>query len=256
MDVTRLSLARVLDLGVTISWREAAAVLVEAVDRAHQLGGTNPDPVTQASVLLTRGGEVVLTEQAERAHPEAVAGLVADLLRGCDDPGDLGHAVSSGQLLPFLELVGHDTTWKRRRAQIATLALRALAAQADHAQDVEVVAPFAGSEPGRRQYVRRSSRNRVVETPPQRRQPSPAGRPAAPPRRVSARAVIFTAIAISAGAAGLGFWRAASSRPRPGSPVSQRAPGPFVPVVAPEPAPDLDVRMPASTPGAADRVPD
>lgn len=254
MDVTRLSLARVLDLGVTISWREAAAVLVEAVDRAQQLGGTNPEPVPQETVLLTRGGEVVLTEQAERAHPEAVAGLVSDLLRGCDDPGDLGNAVSTGQLLPFLELVAHDTTWKRRRAQIATLALRALAAQADHSHDVKDAATLAGSEPGRRQYIRRSARNRVVEAPAPRRVPPPAGRPAPPTRRVSARAVIFTAIAISAGAAGLGFWRAASSQPRPGAPVSQRVPRSLMPVAAAQPAPPPGVRSPA--PVAADRLPD
>lgn len=252
MDVTRLSLARVLDLGVTISWREAAAVLVEAVDRAHQLGGTNPEPVPQQSVLLTRGGEVILTDQAERAHPEAVAGLVSDLLRGCDDPGDLGSAVSAGQLLPFLELVSHDTTWKRRRAQIATLALRALAAQADHAQDVEAVMPGVGSEPGHRQYVRRSSRPRVVEAPPQRQRP--AAGPASSARRVSARAVIFTAIAISAGAAGMGLWRAASSRPRPGSPVSHRAPGFLVPAVAAVPV--SDPARPTPVPAVSDRAPD
>jgi hypothetical protein len=255
MDVTRLSLARVLDLGVTITWREASAVLVEAVDRAGQLGGTNPRPVPPASVLLTRGGDVVLTEQAERADGDAVAALATDLLRGCDDPGDLGIALRSGQLRPFLELVAHDTTWKRRRAQIATLALRALAAQADQMVAGEAVAPDAGPQPARRQYVRRSSRSRAIDPPPPPPRP-PAAPPAPPTRRVSARAVIFVAIAISAGAAGMGLWRASSARPRPGSPVSQRAPGFLVPVVAAEPAPTPPRPSAPPRPEAADRAQD
>ena len=39
MDVTRMSIARVLELGVPICWREAAAVVFESVDRAHDSDG-------------------------------------------------------------------------------------------------------------------------------------------------------------------------------------------------------------------------
>lgn len=251
MDVTRLSLARVLDLRVPITWREAAAVLVEAVDRAQQLGGASPEPVPPASVMLTRGGDVVLTDQAERARGEAVAGLATDLLRGCDDPGDLGIALRSGELLPFLELVAEETTWKRRRAQIATLALRALAAQADQGLTGEAVAAGSGHAPG--QYIRRSSRPRSIDAPPPHRQRPPVGRPAEHTRRVSGRVVIFAAIALSAGAAGMGLWRAAASRPRPGSPVSRRAPGFLVPVVATVPTPDPPLPSPSP---ATDSAPD
>jgi hypothetical protein len=197
MDVTRLSLARILELGIPITWRDASAVLVEAVTRAQQLGGTIAEPVKPVGVLLTRGGEVVLTEQADRAHPEAVAALAADLLRACDDPGDLGDAVEAGELMAFLDALGHETTWKRRRVQIATVALRAIAAHADQ--------------------VRSTMKVRVHERP--RRDddtPRPSARPvrhpeavAAPPaRRLSARVIVWTVVAISATAAGLSAWRA------------------------------------------------
>jgi hypothetical protein len=202
-------------------------------------------------VLLTRGGDVVFTEQAERAHAEAVATLATDLLRGCDDPGDLGAALRAGQVGPFLESVARDSTWKRRRAQIATLALRALAAQADQSLAAETVAPGTRLQPARRQYVRRSSRSRANDASP-RPHPRPAAA-ATPTRRIGARAVIFVAIAISAGAAGVGLWRASSARPRPGSPVSQRTPG-FVPVVAAEPAPTSPLPPPPRRREAADRA--
>jgi hypothetical protein len=212
MDVTRLSLARVLELGIPITWREAGAVLVEAVDRARQLGGTGTAPVKPASVLLTRGGEVVLAEHAERAHPDAVAALAADLLRACADPGDLGEAVASGELMAFLDALGHETTWKRRRVQVATLALRAIATHADQLRST--------------MKVRTYDRHRRDDD-----APRPSARPArhheaaatVPARRLSARVIIWTVVALSATAAGLSAWRAEAGPFAP-SPSAQ---GPF-----------------------------
>lgn len=206
MDVTRLSLARVLELGVPISWREAGAVVFEAVYRAQQLGGPRPEPVDADDCLITRGGEVVFAERAERAHPEAVAALANALLQGCDDPGEFGTAVEAGRILPFLETLGCETTWKRRRVQIATLALRALAAHADDLR-ARSQAMVAG----------RSSRLGNG--------PSPSARPAAQPaastqrqgepssgllRRISARLAIWTIVAASVTAVGFSEWRANS----------------------------------------------
>ena len=131
MDVTRMSIARVLELGVPISWREAAAVVFEGVSTAHDREGRATSRVAPDSCLITRGGEVVLSDDASCGDPEAIAGLAADLLTGCADRGDLGAALDAGRLLPFLEKLGEDTTWKRRRVQIAALALRALNAEAD-----------------------------------------------------------------------------------------------------------------------------
>ena len=131
MDVTRMSIARVLELGVPISWREAAAVVYEGVSTGHDREGRATSRVAPDSCLITRGGEVVLSDDASCGDPETIARLAADLLTGCADRGDLGAALDAGRLLPFLEKLGEDTTWKRRRVQIAALALRALNAEAD-----------------------------------------------------------------------------------------------------------------------------
>jgi hypothetical protein len=209
MDVTLLSLARVLELGVPISWREAGAVVFEGVYRAQQLDGPRPEPVDAEDCLITRGGEVVFAERAERAHPEAVAALASTLLRGCDDPGEFGAAVDAGRILSFLETLGRETTWKRRRVQIATLALRALAAHADDLRArSQATAAGRSSRPGNR--------------------PWPSARPAAQPaastqrqglrssgllRRISARLVIWSMVAASVTAVGVSAWRADSVPP-------------------------------------------
>jgi hypothetical protein len=197
MDVTRLSLARVLELRIPITWRDASAVLVEVVYRTQQLGGTNPDPVRPVSVLLTRGGEVVLTEQAERAHPDAAAALAADLLRACADRGDLGEAVEAGELMAFLDAQGHETTWKRRRVQIATVALRAIVA---HADQVRSTMKIRGHE--------RQRGDHDAPRPSTRSVPHREASLAPPARRLSARMIVWTVVALSATAAGLSAWRA------------------------------------------------
>jgi hypothetical protein len=215
MDVTRLSLARVLELGVPVSWREAAAVVFEAVYRAQHMAGPRPEPVAPDDCLITRGGEVVFAEHADRAHPEGVAALATTLLRGCDDPGEFGAAVAAGRVLPFLETLGHHTTWKRRRVQIATLALRALAA---HADDLRARSQATMSGRPSRLASRPGAATR------------PAARPAAPAerqgassssllQRISARLVIWTLVAASVTAVGVSAWRADSAQAS-ASPIS------------------------------------
>ena len=210
MDVTRLSIARVLELGVPVTWQEASAVVFESVDRAQQLGGSHTERVSPDCCLITRGGEVVLSEQAERTHPEVVAALAADLLRGCDEPGELGAALASGRLLPFLEAFSHDTTWKRRRVQIAAVALRAIAAHADEMRAKSATtARVAGGTTA--PMTRREPRRTVVATsppPPQRMRQRLGPLDTAPRRRISARLIIWTVVAISVTAVGLSAWRA------------------------------------------------
>ena len=210
MDVTLLSLARVLELGVPISWREAGAVVFEAVYRAQQLDGPRPEPVDADDCLITRGGEVVFAERAERAHPEAVAALASALLQGCADPGEFGAAVDAGRILPFLEKLGQETTWKRRRVQIATLALRALAAHAD-----DLRARSQATAAGR--SSRRGNRPWPADSPAastHRREPSTGLL-----RRISARLAIWTIVAASVTAVGLSAWRA-ESVPTSAPPIS------------------------------------
>jgi hypothetical protein len=220
MNVTRLSLARILELRVPMTWRDAGAVLVEGVYRAQELGGTSLDPIAPDTVLVTRGGEVVLTGDAQRAHPEAVAALADDLLRGCEDRGDLGDAIASGDLLPFLESLSHDTSWKRRRVEIATLALRGIAAHADQLRSMIRArsAATADAAAGRsRREPRRAAGDHGFGATVDRHRESATGSSA---RRVSARAVIWTVVAISATAAGLSVWLA-DTGPFAPSPTTQ-----------------------------------
>ena len=132
MDSTRLSLARVLELGVRLSWREAAAIVYEAMARTGPTKGERPSHVASADCELTRGGEVVLLDEAARARPETVLRLLEDLLPACDSPGGLGAAFEAGRAIAFLEDLSLQVTAKRRRVEIAAVALRAIGADADH----------------------------------------------------------------------------------------------------------------------------
>ena len=96
MDATRISIARVLDLDVPVSWREAAAVLGEAVSFCRRTGGTSPERPQPSACLVTRGGQVVLEAAAAHARPDAVVTLATDLLRRCAEPEQLGAAVRAG----------------------------------------------------------------------------------------------------------------------------------------------------------------
>ena len=131
MDSTRISLARVLELGVRVSWREAAAIVHEAVALTGPTKGTRPTHVGPDACVLTRGGDVVLTGDAAKARPETVVRLLEDLLVACDSPGGLAAALERGTAIAFLEELSLRTTPKRRRVEIAAVALRGIAAEAD-----------------------------------------------------------------------------------------------------------------------------
>ena len=103
MESPRISLARVLELGVRVSWREAVAIVHEAVARTAATEGAGPARVTAESCLLTRGGDVVLTGTAAQARPEAVVRLLDDLLASCSNPGRFSGAVADGTALDMIE---------------------------------------------------------------------------------------------------------------------------------------------------------
>jgi hypothetical protein len=149
MDSTRISIARVIELGVQVSWREAAAIIHEAVSQTGPTKGARPSRVSSDACLLTRGGEVVLTGEAQKARPETVVRLLEDLLAVCDSPGGLASALESGTALAFLEDLSQRTTPKRRRVEIASVALRALAAAADRAREESDEREAALAEPER-----------------------------------------------------------------------------------------------------------
>ena len=128
MESPRISLARVLELGVRVSWREAVAIVHEAVAGTGATEGAGPARVTAESCLLTRGGDVVLAGTAAQARPEAVVRLLDDLLASCSNPGRFSGAVANGTALDMIEELSQHTTAKRRRVEVASVALRGLAA--------------------------------------------------------------------------------------------------------------------------------
>ncbi len=80
MESPRITLARVLELEVPVTWREATAIVHEAVAQATGAEGSGPVTVTPASCLLTRGGDVILAEEATRASRETMVRVLDDLL--------------------------------------------------------------------------------------------------------------------------------------------------------------------------------
>ena len=131
MESNRISLARVLDLGVRVSWREAAAIVHEAMALTRPASGARPDRVLPESCVLTRGGEVLLLDDAAQARPETVLRLLAPLLTACDARGGLGSAFENGVAINFLEELALRVTAKRRRVEIAGVAIRGLGARAE-----------------------------------------------------------------------------------------------------------------------------
>jgi hypothetical protein len=134
MESTRITVARALELGVRLSWREATAIVQEAIARAAPTEGVGPARVTIDDCVLTRGGDVMLTGTAAWARPEAVVPLLDDLLARCSDPGRFAGAVADGTALEMLAELTQHTTAKRRRVEVASVALRGLAAAAEAAR--------------------------------------------------------------------------------------------------------------------------
>ncbi len=144
MDSTRISLARVLELGVQVSWREAAAIVHEAVALTGPTKGARPNRVGPDACVLTRGGEIILVGNAAKARPETLVLLLEHLLPACDSTGGLGAAFERGTVLAFLEELSQRTTGKRRRVEIASVAIRAIAAEAErsmHHRDLDQPEP-------------------------------------------------------------------------------------------------------------------
>jgi hypothetical protein len=143
MDSTRISLARVIELGIRLNWREAAAILHEALILTGPTKGARPSRVGAESCVITRGGEVTLIGAAARARPETIVRLLEDLLPACDSPGGLGAAYEHGTAIAFLEELSQRTTPKRRRVEIASVAIRAISAEADRAREADEAAEQA-----------------------------------------------------------------------------------------------------------------
>ena len=122
---------RLVALGVAVQSQQAGAVLIEAIKQTQWSGDPSEVAARSDECLLTRGGAVVLVGDTAQAAPAALVALLDDLLSVCADPDRLGIAHDSGHAVAFLSEVAERTSPQRRRIEIASLALRALAAQAD-----------------------------------------------------------------------------------------------------------------------------
>ena len=143
----RISVRRVLELDVPLTWQEAVAVTHEAVIvslvNASRQGA--PARIDVDSCFLTRRGEVELPHTAEREQPDAPWQLLRELLAGRETPADLEALVygtpgqnASDELAMFSR--------PNRRSEIARLALRALDADEGMA-GIEAAAVPAGPAP-------------------------------------------------------------------------------------------------------------
>ncbi len=241
MDSTRISIERVLELDVPVIWREAAAVLCEAVSAVRRAGGFSDERPRAASCLVTRGGEVVLADEMARARPESLVALASNLLETCAEPDRFGEALQSGAFLEFVDDFASRTSPNQRRVAIAALALRALAAEADLslARSSEAGTPAVAHRGVDSPMAREFLAPPGPEKPMVRvrfRSPSPPARPApvVHRRRTGLRVAVVAAMALAIAA---GTWSWPLVMAGPGKPpalpdVSPQAPAPAPPLAA------------------------
>lgn len=134
----RISVSRVLELQVQVSWQEAVAIVGEvAARRGDSRAPGQPAPrIDPDACLLTPLGEVQLPFAAERDQPNADLEVLRALLAGREMPAEL-EAVAYGP--PPVSLGDALAMFSRpsRRADIAAVALRAISAE----DDLERAAP-------------------------------------------------------------------------------------------------------------------
>ena len=131
MDTTRISVARLLALGVPLTWEDAVAVAQEAAMRCDIDAAMSGSPplVSSNTCYVTPEGDLDLPVTTDVESPDAIKGLLRELLAGRNAPDAL-MALANGR-------VTHDIYGElgrfpvpNRRATIADLAARALALQA------------------------------------------------------------------------------------------------------------------------------
>jgi hypothetical protein len=134
----RISVDRLLALGVTRTWQEAVAVAHAASSLAEVsavLYGTAP-LVTAGSCILTTAGDVELPETTDKESDSAVLELLQQLLTGVETPPEV-EAVAFGYSTSDVTTRLSAFAGDNRRATIAKLAARAVAAGAAMAVSVQ-----------------------------------------------------------------------------------------------------------------------
>jgi hypothetical protein len=165
MAAHRISVRRVLELDVPLTWQEAVAVTHEAVivSLVHEARHGAPARIDVDACVLTRGGDVELPLAGPAGQPEAAWHLLRELLAGRETPADLEamvYGTPAGNVSDELAMFSRPN----RRGEIARLAARALEAD-DAMARFDVAGPGPIAPP-------------AVVTPPA---PVAAATPAAPP---------------------------------------------------------------------------
>lgn len=128
MDSTRISLARILEADVPLTWQDAVAVVQEVamVSDVNAAMNNSPSLVTAESCFLTTDGDIDLPDTSPDERPDAVTSLLRAMLRGRDAPPELQ---SLAQRRFADDLFGQLAAFSSgpRRPVIAALATRALA---------------------------------------------------------------------------------------------------------------------------------
>ena len=131
-----ISIARILELGITIGWQEA----VEVADAAGHQATASGRSLVPEHCLISTEGRVELVGQGQRGQSSLSAlGLLGLLLQGQSAPAELvalaaADGASSGQPV-------RDLSWFVRpdgQDEIARLAVRALAADSDDSVRSEI----------------------------------------------------------------------------------------------------------------------
>jgi periplasmic protein TonB len=140
-ESTAISVARVIELDVPRSWQEAVAVIMEAGEVARQAGSK----LSAEGCLISTIGDLHLESVpgARLLAPEvALPSVLAELLEGQAAPEELRTLVISSQdSSQGIDAVLTGLAYferPQRRADIAALATRALAAEADARADSEL----------------------------------------------------------------------------------------------------------------------
>ena len=159
MDSTRISIARILEADVPLTWQEAVAVVHEVamVSDVEAAMTGSPPLVTSATCFLTAAGDVDLPETAANETPGAVADLLQAVLRGREAPAALLALARRRPDDLFGELAAFSSG--PRRPVIAALAARARSAApvadvpVDPPRRLTPAAPTPPTESGPRRWA-------------------------------------------------------------------------------------------------------
>ena len=139
----RISVAQVLELGVSITWQQAVAVTLDAWHAALNAHvREQPVQLDAESCLLTVKGHVLLPRPAAVHRPDGAMQLLRAMLDGVDAPAELVE-VAFGTATDTLSDDLAQFSRPNRRVEIADVATRGLAARAALA----IHAPVAPTTP-------------------------------------------------------------------------------------------------------------